>query len=107
MDPKIKLKAAIEDYWNLAYNEGREGRNHDTPDGDAQRVREEIETLISKIGVLKDHEIEQLVNAIRDQLKPLVNRFRDHLQPLVPHQSLREVISRATVEWFREKGLKA
>ena len=25
-------------YWNLAYNEGAEDRNHDTPDNDAQQV---------------------------------------------------------------------
>jgi hypothetical protein len=34
-----KIEALLDEYFNLGVAEGREGRNHDTLNGDAQRVR--------------------------------------------------------------------
>lgn len=43
------LQEHIDRYWELAYAEGREGRKHDTKDGDAMRCRHEIERSIRTI----------------------------------------------------------
>ena len=40
------LKLLIGTYWQIAYNEGRQGRTTDTPEGDAQRTWSQIEALI-------------------------------------------------------------
>jgi hypothetical protein len=44
---------------------------------------------------LKDHQIAQLVNAVRDEVKVLV-----------PHQCLRQVIADAVVRYLEEAGLR-
>jgi hypothetical protein len=36
------LLGLIERYWNLAWQEGKEGRTHDTPDGDAGETLHQI-----------------------------------------------------------------
>lgn len=43
------LRELIDQYWSLAYAEGREGRTHDTEAGDAQRVSLEIDSAIRDI----------------------------------------------------------
>lgn len=43
------LEKLIGEYWTLAYNEGKEGRDHDTENGDAQRVLHEIHECISAL----------------------------------------------------------
>jgi len=35
-DKVQSIMALVDRYWSLAYDEGKEGRNHDTPDGAAQ-----------------------------------------------------------------------
>jgi hypothetical protein len=40
--PDVRLHELIGEYWMLAYNEGKEGRTHDTAFGDAQRVARAI-----------------------------------------------------------------
>jgi hypothetical protein len=44
---------------------------------------------------LKDHQIQELTNAIRDKLRPLI-----------PHQCLREMISSAALKYLEEKNLR-
>jgi hypothetical protein len=44
---------------------------------------------------LKDHQISELTNAIRDRLRPLI-----------PHQCLREMISSSMVEYLESKDLR-
>lgn len=41
------LSEALDAYWRAAYNEGREGREHDTADGAAQHALAEIMGCIS------------------------------------------------------------
>lgn len=43
------LRELIVRYWNLAYAEGKEGRDHDTPNGDAQRVWHEIDGYLTDL----------------------------------------------------------
>lgn len=45
------LRGLIEQYWDLAYQEGKEGRDHDTPDGKAQKCLSAIERSIIKIAL--------------------------------------------------------
>lgn len=35
---RVELARLLADYWDLAYDEGRRGASHDTPNGDAQLV---------------------------------------------------------------------
>lgn len=44
-----KIAELLHQYFELGVAEGREGRNHDTEDGDAQRVLSEIEAEITTI----------------------------------------------------------
>ncbi len=44
---------------------------------------------------LKDHEIQELINAVRDATKPMI-----------PHQCLREVIARAVTTYLESKDLR-
>lgn len=44
-----KISELLHQYFELGIAEGREGRNHDTEDGDAQRVLSEIEAEITTI----------------------------------------------------------
>jgi hypothetical protein len=41
-----ELPALIDRYWELAYAEGKEGRDHDTEAGDAQKVRSRIDAIL-------------------------------------------------------------
>lgn len=43
------LRGLIDRYWALAYAEGKEGRDHDTESGDAQRVSCEIDALLAHL----------------------------------------------------------
>ncbi len=36
----------LDAYWDAAYQEGKEGRTHDTPDGKAQAIRSAIEAAL-------------------------------------------------------------
>ena len=36
-------------YWDLAYAEGKEGREHDTPEGDASKALYEIKFAIAEV----------------------------------------------------------
>lgn len=60
----------------------------------ATKSSESTETPCSLPG-LKDHQIQQLVNAVRDATSPMV-----------PHQCLREVISRTVTEYLEQNGLR-
>ncbi len=40
----------IDRYWDLAYAEGQEGRQFDTPSGDAQRARYDLDRAIAALG---------------------------------------------------------
>lgn len=46
----MTLDELLEQYWNAAYTEGKEGRNHDTKDAIAQRtlvaIHAEVQRLI-------------------------------------------------------------
>jgi len=51
-EAEVDTKALLEliaEYWNLAYAEGKEGRNHDTPDGAAQRTLSAIEAALASL----------------------------------------------------------
>lgn len=39
----MKITELLDEYWDLAFAEGKEGRDHDTINGDAQRVRVALE----------------------------------------------------------------
>ncbi|PXV54184.1 hypothetical protein SAMN04487785_11437 [Dyella jiangningensis] len=41
------ISKLIDAYWDCAYREGVEGRTHDTPNGDAQRIRSQIDAHLS------------------------------------------------------------
>lgn len=43
------LLVLIDRYWDLAYAEGKEGRNHDTANGDAQECRHRIDMAIAAL----------------------------------------------------------
>ena len=45
-DAERRVLALVDRYWDLAYQEGKEGRTHDTPEGSAQAVRSELEEAI-------------------------------------------------------------
>ena len=61
--------------------------------GEAERIRGKILTE-NKRG-LKDHQIQQLVNAVRDAIKPLT-----------PVQSLRDRVDKATLRYLQENNLR-
>lgn len=42
------LKELIQEYWDAAYLEGKEGRTEDTKDGNAQRIWSAIESKIDE-----------------------------------------------------------
>lgn len=44
-----ELRELIDQYWSLAYAEGQERRDHDTEDGDAQRISMEIDIAIRSL----------------------------------------------------------
>ena len=46
---KARLNVLIDRYWDLAYAEGAEKRDHDTAAGDAGRTRHEINEAIEKL----------------------------------------------------------
>jgi hypothetical protein len=48
---KERLLSLIDEYFDIGFDEGVEGRVHDTIDGRAQKTRTEIETIISSIAV--------------------------------------------------------
>ena len=64
---------------------------------DDERVDFYVTRLLSGGAVrgLKDHQIQELVNAIRDATAPMI-----------PHQCLREVISSAALRYLEAKGLR-
>lgn len=43
------LRGLIDLYWDIAYQEGKEGRTNDTEDGKAQRCRHAIEVALRRI----------------------------------------------------------
>ena len=43
------LRGLIDLYWNIAYQEGIEGRTQDTEDGKAQRCRHAIEVALGRL----------------------------------------------------------
>lgn len=45
----VELLSLIDRYWDLAYTEGKEGRDHDTEEGDAALCRYEIEKRIREL----------------------------------------------------------
>ena len=49
-----KLQDLIDEYWMLAFQEGKEGREHDTEAGDAQRVRNEINSELDYLRTIAD-----------------------------------------------------
>lgn len=51
---KSRLNALIDQYWDLAYAEGAEKRDHDTASGDAQKTRQEITELIDQLVAITD-----------------------------------------------------
>jgi hypothetical protein len=42
----------LNEYFALGVAEGREGRDHDTPDGDAQRVRSQLSALLAALSTV-------------------------------------------------------
>ncbi len=44
-----RLRLLIDRYWDCAYQEGLESRDHDTEDGLAQKTRDQIEDIINKL----------------------------------------------------------
>lgn len=53
----MTLNELIDAYWDCAYREGKDGRTHDTPSGDAQRIRSQIDAHLSAqagVRVMKD-----------------------------------------------------
>lgn len=43
------LRGLIDLYWDIAYQEGKEGRTHDTEDAKARRCRHAIEVTLRRI----------------------------------------------------------
>lgn len=43
------LRGLIDLYWDIAYQEGKEGRTHDTEDGKAQRCRHAVEVALKRL----------------------------------------------------------
>ena len=70
-----ELLPLIDRYWELAYAEGKEGRDHDTEAGDAQATRQAIEQAIRT----RDAEIARLraeVERLRARCEALVGKWR-------------------------------
>ncbi len=50
VDTEVKcLRGLIDLYWDIGYQEGKEGREHDTEDGKAMRCRQAIEVALRRI----------------------------------------------------------
>jgi hypothetical protein len=47
-----EFASLLECYWGLAYDEGREGREHDTENADAQQVLHELQQLFRRLAPL-------------------------------------------------------
>ncbi|SDQ43476.1 hypothetical protein [Pseudoxanthomonas sp. CF125] len=47
--PRRQLQELIDRYWDLAYAEGKEGRDYDTEEGDAALCRYEIEKALREL----------------------------------------------------------
>ena len=45
-DAERRVLELVDRYWDLAYQEGKEGRTHDTEEGSAQATRSELEEAI-------------------------------------------------------------
>lgn len=48
-NPTLALDLALGAYWDAAVAEGADGRDHDTPDGDAQRALEAVHSAVAAI----------------------------------------------------------
>lgn len=46
-NPQLALDMALGAYWEAAVAEGAEGRDHDTPDGDAQRALKAVHSAVA------------------------------------------------------------
>lgn len=84
--PARHLEELIGRYWDLAYAEGKEGREHDTKDGAARQCWGEIQQAIGALSAAPadsamDAERYRFLftngNWCRDPLWPLVRFFRD------------------------------
>lgn len=48
-NPTLALDVALGAYWDAAVAEGADRRDHDTPDGDAQRALEAVHSAVAAI----------------------------------------------------------
>ncbi len=73
--------ALIDDYWCLAYAEGKEGRTQDTEQGDAQRCRTQIEQALAALraDVLRLDRDNDALMIERDALRAQVEALRKAL----------------------------
>lgn len=51
---EARLQDLMDNYWNIAFAEGRDGRDHDTEDGAAQRTRSEINAILKRIAGVQE-----------------------------------------------------
>lgn len=64
VDVAKSIMLLVGDYWDLAYREGQEGRTTDTASGDAQRVLNEIQSLLARlVAIDNDARVQALLKA--------------------------------------------
>lgn len=65
----VRLRDLIGQYWDLAYAEGKEGRDHDTEDGAAQRCWSAIDAEIQwfSSALAKSRAADQIVKQVEDR----------------------------------------
>lgn len=93
--PNLALAEALEEYWDAAWQEGREDRHHDTEDGRAQKALMAVYSAIyaahpqpkgtaEPIGYLSEHNVPQ-ENPYRWQFsKTLAGVYRDTALRIIP-----------------------
>jgi len=67
------LMDLIDEYWDLAWSEGRRGVSSDTRDGDAQRVRSAIDAKIKQLSARRA--TADVTEALRTKLEYMVKSY--------------------------------
>ena len=71
----------IDKYWDLAYKEGSEDRKHDTQNGDASKIRFQLESRISAMQEVVDAAVKNCTGI--DCYCPLceaIKKYKDELK---------------------------
>jgi len=62
----MDLENALQRYWDAAYAEGQEGRNHDTEDGRAEQARRDVMLAVNSKVAAEREACAKLAESIND-----------------------------------------